>query len=839
MQILQGLTDGQVIESRLKYGRNVMQSKEENGLLSAIRETLTEPMFILLLLAGVIYFILGETSEGIFMIAAIIMVSAISVYQDSRSRNALEALKALNQPTARVIRNGKEKQVSGADIVKGDIMIVEEGEQVPADGRIIQAGDLSVNESVLTGEPFAVRKTESDLLFQGTAVISGMAWSEVTAVGNQTELGKIGKSLEEIKVEKSPLQKQISRFVTKMAIAGAGVFLLVWGINFYHSGNVLDSLLKGLTLAMSILPEEIPVAFTTFMAIGAWRLMQMGIIVKQTQTVETLGSASVICTDKTGTITENRMELVMVYAHADRRVHSTGEWATPPAQEVITTAMWASEIQPFDPMEIALHAAYQKSVPADQRPAFHMVHEYPLGGKPPMMTHVFANAAGEHIIAAKGAPEAIMACSSLTAEEAAGVRAQVDALAGKGYRVLGVAHSFFERRDYPAEQQSLPFVFVGLVAFYDPPKHNINEVFSSFHEAGIQTKIITGDNTATTVSIAQQAGFRGGTLALTGDEIAGMKDEELNAAVQEVNIFTRMFPTAKLRIINALKANRQIVAMTGDGVNDGPALKAAHIGIAMGHKGTEIAKKAASLVLTDDDLSRMVDAVAMGRKIYSNLKKAVQYIVSIHIPIILTVTLPLLLGWVYPNIFTPVHVIFLELIMGPTCSIVYENEPMEQNTMQQPPRPATLTFLNWRELNTSILQGLMITVGTLSVYQYAVHNGYHQDLTRTLVFVALISANVVLTLVNRSFYYSLLHTFRYNNRLLRFVLLISILLAAATLYIPSFTAFFKFQRPSAPQLLPAIGAGILSVIWMEAWKWLKRNREHALNPVKKNVEFPA
>ncbi|WP_343700919.1 cation-translocating P-type ATPase [Chitinophaga sp.] len=822
MQNPQGLTDEQVIESRLKNGTNELQSKEESSLLSAIRETVTEPMFILLVAAGIIYFILGETSEGVFMIAAIVLVSAISIYQDSRSRNALEALKALNKPTARVVRNGIEKEVASADIVKGDVMVVEEGEQIPADGRILRANDLSVNESILTGEAFAVRKNEDDILFQGTAVISGMAWCEVTAVGSQTELGKIGRSLEEIRVEKSPLQKQISSFVTKMAIAGAGVFLLVWGINFYHSGNVLDSLLKGLTLAMSILPEEIPVAFTTFIALGAWRLMQMGIIVKQTQTVETLGSASVICTDKTGTITENRMELAALYAHSSRQVYH--DWAVPSAQEVLSVAMWASETQPFDPMEIALHAAYTATAPADERPAFRMVHEYPLGGKPPMMTHVFADAAGNRMIAAKGAPEAILACCQLPEQEAEEVRAQVNALAGKGYRVLGVARSTFEGTDYPAAQQALPFVFTGLVAFYDPPKHNIHAVFNSFYEAGIRVKIITGDNTPTTVSIAQQAGFRGGSQALTGDEIAGMEEAALANAVREVNIFTRMFPTAKLRIINALKADQQIVAMTGDGVNDGPALKAAHIGIAMGHKGTEIAKRAASLVLTDDDLSKMVDAVAMGRKIYSNLKKAIQYILSIHIPIILTVTLPLLLGWIYPNIFTPVHVIFLELIMGPTCSIVYENEPMEKNTMLQPPRPATLTFLNWRELNTSILQGLMITVGTLSVYQYAVYNGYQEDLVRTLVFITLMSANVVLTLVNRSFYYSMLYTVRYNNRLLRFVLLLSVLLTVAIVYVPPFAAFFKFQSPLFGQLMLAVGIGILSVIWMEGWKWVKRSR---------------
>lgn len=819
-----GLTDEQVIASRELHGKNILQAKEQSSLAEALKEAFTEPMFLLLLAAGVIYFLLGESGEGIFMIAAIFLVSAISVYQGSRSRNALEALKALNQSSARVIRNGREQRMPAEDIVQGDVLMIEEGEQMPADVRIIRANDLSVNESILTGEAFAIRKEEGQPLFMGTAIVSGMAYCEVTAVGNRTELGKIGKSLEQISVEKSPLQKQISSFVTKMAIVGAGVFLLVWGINFYHSRDVLDSLLKGLTLAMSILPEEVPVAFTTFMAIGAWRLTKMGIIVKQTQTVETLGSASVICTDKTGTITENRMQLAMVYVHATKQTVPPELWQDDAVRDVISTAMWASETEPFDPMEKALHEAYKTIAHRDERPDYQMVHEYPLGGRPPMMTHVFANKKGERLIAAKGAPEAIISVSHLSAEESAQVTRQIEDLAGKGYRVLAVGRSTFIGAAYPEQQQSLPFTFLGLVAFYDPPKQNIADVFSTFYNAGIRLKIITGDNTATTLSIAKQAKFRGTEEALTGDDVTKMNEAELTEAVKRVNIFTRMFPAAKLRIINALKADQQVVAMTGDGVNDGPALKAAHIGIAMGNKGTDIAKKAASLVLTDDDLSKMTDAVAMGRRIYSNLKKAIQYILSIHIPIILTVTVPLLQGWIYPNIFTPLHVIFLELIMGPTCSIVYEHEPLEKNAMLEPPRPFTTTFLNWSELSTSVIQGLMITAGTLGIYLYAVHNNYDEPMTRTLVFTTLVTANIFLTLVNRSFHYSLFSTIRYNNWLLRAVLLISIVLSLAMIYIPPLAAFFQFSAPALQPLGISIGFGILSVTWFEGWKFAKRRR---------------
>jgi Ca2+-transporting ATPase len=832
----QGLSNEEVLQERQRSGSNVMDHKEKSAVIAALEETITEPMFILLLAAGIIYFLLGETGEGIFMLAAILVVSAISFYQNSRSRNALDALKQLTQPLVKVIRSGQESAIPAQDLVKGDIIILEEGVQVPADALILKANDFAVNESVLTGEAFAVYKDELQadaIVYQGTAVVGGLAICRVTHIGNDTALGKIGHALQDIKAEKSPLQREISRFVTLMAIAGGVVFLIVWGINFYHSHDVLDSLLKGLTLAMSVLPEEIPVAFTTFVAIGAWRLMKMGIIVKQTQTVETLGSASVICTDKTGTMTEHRMQLVAIYVSATQQTLEHQEWTRETAGMLITTAMWASEPLPFDPMEKALHDAYRALTTVDERPAYNMIHEYPLGGKPPMMTHVFANKEGKRIIAAKGAPEAILQCCHLPEEERQQVMRVVENLAGKGYRLLGVAQSNFEGDHFPKQQQELPFAFIGLVAFYDPPKANIAEVFRQFYDAGIAVKIITGDSTATTLAIARQAGLKGTETALTGDELLQLSPAALQETVQQVHIFTRMFPEAKLRIINALKANQQIVAMTGDGVNDAPALKAAHIGIAMGNKGTEIAKRAAALVLADDDLSKMVDAIKMGRKIYSNLKKAIQYILSIHIPIILTVTVPLLLGWVYPNIFTPVHVIFLELIMGPTCSIVYENEPAEKNTMLQPPRPYSQTFLSLSELGISIVQGLIITAGTLCIYQYAVACGYDENLTRTMVFTTLLVANIFLMLVNRSFYYSFWVAISYNNALLRAMLVATIVMMLVILYVPAVATFFKFEQLTLSQLSIAALTGGISVIWFEGWKLYKRKWSKQSLPAEK------
>ncbi|MFA6086314.1 cation-translocating P-type ATPase [Mucilaginibacter sp.] len=821
-----GLSNNEVITAKSKYGANSLSFKKENGFVDALRGLVKEPMVILLMVTSCIYFISGKPGDGIFLASAIVLVAGISLYQDSRSRNALEKLKDFSRPKCKVIRNGEVLEIKSEDLVVGDSLMVEEGMSITADGVIVHANDFSVNESILTGESLAVYKDSSsadNLIFHGTTVASGLAIATITAIGNQTRLGKIGKSLESITGERTPLEVQINNFVKKMVIAGVVVFLIVWGINYLHSANILDSLIKALTLAMSILPEEIPVAFTTFMALGAWRLMKIGIVVKQMKTVETLGSASVICTDKTGTLTENKMSLAKVYTLPENCItDATGKISNGPVQQLITLAMWASEPIPFDPMEISLHNAYSKTGLTDERPDYQMIHEYPLGGKPPMMTHLFENGTGKRIIAAKGAPEALISISNLNSSEKKQIAGAIEALAAEGYRVLAVGEANFPGSDFPATQQEFHFAFKGLVAFYDPPKKNINSVLQGFYRAGIAVKIITGDNAETTGAIARQIDFRGDDQCISGDALMQLSDKELRDKVETVNIFTRMFPDAKLKIINALKAKNEIVAMTGDGVNDGPALKAAHIGIAMGKKGTEIAKQAASLILLEDDLSKMADAVAMGRRIYTNLKKAIQYIISIHIPIVLTVFIPLALGWIYPNIFSPVHIIFLELIMGPTCSIIYENEPMEKNTMLQKPRPISTTFFNWKELTTSIIQGLVITAGTLATYQFAVSKGADEQLTRTMVFTCLISANILLTLVNRSFYYSLFTTIRYKNNLVLLIIGITLLISTCLIYVSPLTAFFGFEPLNIPELLICAGIGFLSVIWFELFKWRKR-----------------
>jgi len=803
-QHIKGLSADQVVKSRAEHGSNSLEHQDKNNFLNSVIEMVKEPMFLLLMMATAIYFITGDYGNGIFMAVAILLVSTISLYQESKSRNAIESLKKLSQPKSKVIRNSEIIEIPSEEIVLGDFIQIEEGTFILADATIIQSNDFSANESILTGESLAVFKneeSENNRVFRGTIVASGLAICEVTAIGSETKIGKIGKSIETIIEEKTPLQLQIGNFVKKMSLVGLVIFGIVWGINYYNSKNILDSLLKALTLAMSIIPEEIPVAFTTFMALGAWRLMKMGIIVKQTKTVETLGSATVICTDKTGTITENKMSLAQWYVFSSNEIkdiknENNSSGLSKEEQELLSISMWASEPIPFDGMEIALHEAYSKLKITDERTNFKLIHEYPLDGKPPMMTHVFENQEGTRIIAAKGAPEALIACSNLSQKEAEQVCKAVESMANKGFRVLGVGVTEFLGNNFPKKQQDFTFHFKGLVAFYDPPKENIKTVFETFYNAGILVKIVTGDNAVTTSTIAKQVGFRNPEKTLNGDELMAMDEATLKEKVMETTIFTRMFPEAKLKIIKALKDNNQIVAMTGDGVNDGPALKSAHIGIAMGKKGTEIAKEAANLILIDDNFSKMTDAIAMGRKIYINLKKAIQYIISIHIPIILIVFIPLALGWVYPNIFSPVHVIFLEIIMGPTCSIIYENEPMERNLMLLKPRPFTTTFFNLKEITISIIQGLMITFGLLFVYQYCVATDCIESVTRTTVFLTLISSNIFLTLVNRSFYYSIFTTLAYKNNLVLLIIGLTILITALLLFVPVFSHFFQFETVS-------------------------------------------
>jgi Ca2+-transporting ATPase len=825
-----GLTSEQVTISRQQHGANTLEMQEDRVLLQVLKEIVLEPMFIILLAACIIYFVVGQYKEGVIMLVSIFIVAGISLFQEYRSKNAVRALKKISAAKAKVIRNGVNEDVDTEDIVVDDIVLLEEGEVVAADGLIIAANDFSINESILTGESFAVSKTADNksCVYKGTLVTSGSATIKITDVGLKTMFGKIGLSLKEITVVKTPLQLQIRSFVRNMVWIGAAAFLIVVDFNYYQSGDLVHSFLQGLTLAMSILPEEIPVAFSTFQALGAFRLLKNNIIVKQPQYVETLGSATVICCDKTGTLTQNKMHIEYLYDAASKTSVAVKDNAILPTA-LIEYAMWSSETNPFDPMEKAIHALYEKTAATDKRKSFEQIHEYPIGGKPPMMTHIFKDKNGEVIIAAKGGPEGILRQSNLSVAALKHIEEQSLAYAKQGFRVLGVGKGKWSEKKWPVSQEEFEFEFLGLIAFQDPPKENIIQTIKTFRDAGIAVKMITGDYAETALAIAGQIQLDHNSEVLTGQEVLHLSKEELQQKVLQVNIYARMFPEAKLKVIDALKEDGEVVAMTGDGVNDGPALKAAHIGIAMGLRGSEVAKSAASLILTDDDLAHMTDAVALGRKIYDNLKKAIQYIVSIHIPIILIVTLPLLLLWKFTDFFSPVHVIFLELIMGPTCSIIYENEPMEPGTMQRKPLKAGTTFLSLKQLMMSIVQGLMITAGCLGIGYYYLLQGSDETTVRTVIFITLLFSNIFLTLVNRSFVYSVFKTIRYKNNLVPLITGITLVFIAVLLYVPFVQNLFRLNTLSVATIATCAGIALASTLWIDVWKLLKPKKADSLH----------
>ncbi|GAB4496726.1 MAG: HAD-IC family P-type ATPase [Saprospiraceae bacterium] len=810
----QGLSPEEVTRSRAQHGSNQLYVRPKRHLLILLKEIAVEPMFIMLVLACGLYFAIGDQSDAWLMAGAIVFVILIEIVQEFRSEKALSALQQLSQPYAVVIREGKRQEVPVEEIVVGDLMAFSEGQRIPADGILLQHNDLSVDESILTGESLPVNKNTSEgknLLYQGTVAASGLGMALVRAVGAQTELGKLGKSIESIGTEPTPLQRQIDRFVRQMLLAGLVAFLVVFAINYAYTSSILTALLFSLAFAMALVPEEIPVAFSTFMALGAYRLTRQKVLVKQPKTVESLGAATVICLDKTGTITENKMSVAEVFDFSGKK-------------RTLEYAMWASEPMPFDSMEKAIHTAYEKTAEPDRRPDFKMVHEYPLGGVPPMMTHVFENEKNERIIAGKGAVERILKICNIGERQAQLILEKTKEMARKGYRVLGVASAEQDGGNYPKEQDDFQWKFEGLVALYDPPKPNIRQVMNCFYEAGIAVKMVTGDFPETALNIAQESGIRVEGEVLTGDEVMQMSENQLKDVVPRTTVFARMFPDAKLRVVETLKTNGEVVAMTGDGVNDGPALKSAQVGVAMGRRGTEVAKGAASMILLDDNLTHIIEAVKTGRRIYQNLRKAIRYIISIHLPIVLVVLLPLLFGWQYLHILMPVHVIFLELIMGPTCAIAYENEPAEPNVLQRPPHTKTDNLFSWPELSLSLIQGLAITLGCLVMYHYAIALGKDEATTRSFVFITMLFSNIFLTLANRSFEYTIFKTIFYRNHLLWVMIGISAALALAVLLVPFMREVFQLGPLRLGEVGFCLLAAIVSVGWFGIWKWLRMKR---------------
>jgi Ca2+-transporting ATPase len=818
-QRIRGLSAQQVPSLQKEFGKNIFKAGDHSRFLRIVFTIVKEPMFILLVIACSLYFILGSIAEGMMMVAAILLVTAISLYQEVKSSRALEALKQLTEPHAKVIRDNKEMYLPIEELVPGDIILLEEGMKVPADAILLEQNDLSVNESIISGESFAAEKTvDADkTLYQGTTINTGKCTAQVTATGNQTVLGKLGKSVGVSSLPKTILQVQINRLVRYLAIFGLAGLFIIFFLNYLHHDNWATSLLFALTLALSAVPEEIPVAFSSFMALGAYKMSKLGIISRQPQIIENLGAVSVICLDKTGTLTENKMAVKVMYDYSTGELVELQEKLPLKNEKVLFYAMLASERDPFDAMEKGIVEACVSYTGKQFPENFKMIHEYSLKGQPPMMTHVY-EAGNSIVVAGKGAAERILQVCRLQETEHIKITGFVKSLAAKGFRVIAIASASPGNKNFPEHQDDFNWQFEGLLALYDPPKKNIAGILRQFSEANINVKILTGDYPETAIHLAGEIGISNYLRCITGNEVTSMTESELKAVIKNTNVFARMFPDAKVKIVNALKESGDIVAMTGDGVNDGPALKAANIGIAMGKKGTQIAQQASDLVITDDNLDRIITAIREGRKIYINLKKAIRYIISIHIPIILLASLPVIIGWAYPNIFTPIHVIFLELIMGPTCSIFFEKEPVEENTMIQLPRKKSLSLFTANELLISVTQGIIIAASSLMVYYLFMDAGASLEKTRTVVFITLILSNIFLTFANRSFTKSIWFTIRYKNSLAPLVLVVSLVFLAMLLFIPFFRELFQLVVISPAEFLLCFAISFASVVWFEIYK---------------------
>lgn len=812
-----GLSSADIPRLREEFGANVIPSGNEGRFFSLVKNIFREPMVLLLTGACVIYFSLSYTEEGIMMVITMIIVAGISVYQEGKSQNALSALQQLAVPRVKVIRDGNEAVIDSEELVPGDIIRLEEGMRVPADAKILEANDLLVNESAVTGESLPVTKQMAASLFLGSTLEAGRCIAEVTETGSSTVVGKIGKSISRYTPPETMLEKQIRRFVKFMAIFGLIGFAVIFAVNYFHSKEFTSSLLFALTLAMSAVPEEIPVAFSSFMAIGAFRLSKYGIVSRQPQIIENLGSVSVICLDKTGTLTENKMKVHYIYDFSsDALINADNEKSAGSSQVAVIAAL-ASEKDPFDSLEKAILDLHPLNTAAAESVALKISYEYPLEGIPPMMTHVYRKPDGTFLATAKGAPERVLSNCKIGSENISKITGILDNFGKSGYRVLAVASADHTGAVYPKNQDDFHWKFTGLLALYDPPKANAKKVITEIKDAGIDVKLITGDYPWTAMNIASQVGINVDDGYLEGAALASMSDDELKDAVSRKHVFARMFPDAKWRVINAIRSQQNIVAMTGDGINDAAALKAADIGIAMGNRGTETARRAADLILTDDNLDKIVIGIREGRRIFSNFYKGIRYIIAIHIPIILTASLPVLLGWKYPNIFSPVHVIFLELLMGPTCSIFFENEPVEANLMSAMNNTHRRNLFSRKDLLISLTQGLMITAGVLFLYLQSLP---YEDilLTRSLVFNTLVLSNLFLTFTARSFTETLVKTITYKNKRILIPLIPSLLILVAIQGSVMARELFQVSALTYAQWISCMTVALVSVGWFEVYK---------------------
>jgi Ca2+-transporting ATPase len=843
---ISGLTESDA-QARLKAeGYNELPRPGRRTPFRIILEIVREPIMALLLGGCVIYLALGDREEALILLALATLSVSITVVQETRTEHVLEALRDLTSPRALVIRNGERKRIAGREVVRGDFVVLAEGDRVPADAMLVQSHDLQTDESLLTGESVPVRKVASsathanglrpggdDLpyVFSGSLVVRGTGIGEVIAIGALSEIGKIGHSLSTLETEPPRLRAQTRRLVRMLALVGGGISVLAVVLYGTLRGGWLDAVLAGIALGMSLLPEELPVVLTVFMAMGAWRISRARVLTRRAAAIETLGSATVLCTDKTGTLTENRMsitELRLKGGESLRLGKASGGKVPEHFHELIEFGVLASAPDPFDPMERAFHDLGSEQLAETERmhgPEWKLLHAYGLRPGLLAMSHVWRAGDGRKgfVIAAKGAPEAIADLCHLSATDLAALTHSVHAMAAEGLRVLGIARASFAEPAWPDSQRDFAFEFLGLVGLADPLRRSVPIAVSECRSAGIKVVMITGDYPATARAIARQAGLDTEDL-LTGDELEQMSDAALAVRVRTATVFARIMPEQKLRIVNALKANGEIVAMTGDGVNDAPSLKAAHIGIAMGGRGTDVAREASSIVVLDDDFGSIVKSIRLGRRIYDNLRKAMGFIFAVHVPIAGLALLPLLFG--LPIVFGPVHIAFLEMVIDPVCSLVFEAETEERDVMRRPPRAPNESLFSGPWIGWSLVQGGFALVLVTVIYFVALGRGMPEAEVRALTFFSLVVVIVSLIFVNRSFSASLITALRRPNPALGFVLLIVVTILGLTLVWPVAQGLFRFGPLHLDDLALTVGAGAAVLILLEVLKplWRKRLR---------------
>ncbi len=832
---LTGLSSDEVVERRNRDGFNELPTQGKRKSLAILLGVLREPMFLLLIACGALYLLSGEFQEASMLLGFVFVVIGITFYQERKTERALEALKDLSSPRAFVVRDGEKIRIPGREVVIGDLILLSEGDRVPADCILLHASNFSVDESLLTGESVPVRKSFTEnatdespgkpggddlpFAYSGTLVVSGQAVGCVKAIGIKTELGKIGKALQSIEEERTPLQKQTGKLVRTFASFGAVLCVLVVVVYWFTRGNLLEGFLAGLSLAMAMLPEEFPVVLTVFLALGAWRISKYRVLTRRVPAVETLGSATVLCVDKTGTLTLNKMTVTDIIAgDGICSVKKNNQSLPEEFHEVVEYSILASPVDPFDPMEKAMKELGENSLAKTEHlhSSWTLQREYPLSKELLAMSRVWTSASGEDlIIAAKGAPEAIADLCHFDSSRMKWLEGKIDILSNQGKRVIGVACARYARADLPDNQHDFQFDFLGLLGLEDPVRPTVREAIDECYTAGIRTIMITGDYPGTAKSIARQIGLKNPDRHITGPELESLTDDALALRIKEVNVFARMVPEQKLRIVKALKINGEVVAMTGDGVNDAPALKAAHIGVAMGGRGTDVAREAASLVLLDDDFNSIVSAVRMGRRIYDNLKKAMMYILSVHIPIAGLSLIPVLLKW--PLILFPVHIVFLELIIDPACTLVFESEKDDRDAMKRKPRGIDEKLFSVPIVLRCLVQGILALAATIGVFLFIRHD-HSTESARALAFLTLVVSNLGMILANRSLTRSCVSMLREKNAAFRAVMGGTIGVLVLVLTLPFLKTLFRFGAVSPVDALLALGGGIIAVALMELVK---------------------